>query len=355
MTDAPLVSVVVPTYEEADDIEDCLRAVAAQDHPLSRLEVLVVDGGSADGTADIARRALSGCSFASASVVSNPGRTTSSNLNVGLKHARGDIICRVDARTRIEPHYVRTCALLLEERPEVAVVGGAQVAIARDETARSKGIARALNNRWSMGWSPYRRATASMQSDTVYLGAFRRVELLAVGGWDERLVSNQDFDLNRRMARLGTVWFEASLRSGYLPRATYSALWHQYVRFGRAKVTYWRSTGNRPERRQLLLIAAPPVVVALAVTAASQSPTPAVGLAGLVAACVAGLAVADRFGASHPTSGLLGHVHGAAAIATVVLGWWSGVVTGALSLIARREAGGAAAAGGSTIAGPPGA
>ena len=76
----------------------------------------------------------------------------------------------------------------LTTRPEVAVVGGAQIAIARDQRAISLGIARALNNRWSMGGSRYRRGVSSGESDTVYLGAFRRLELADEGGWNEELV-----------------------------------------------------------------------------------------------------------------------------------------------------------------------
>ena len=89
----------------------------------------------------------------------------------------------------------------------------------------------------------------------MYLGAFRRADLLAVHGWDERMLSNQDFDLNRRLAADGVVWFDASLQSGYVPRSTFRDLWRQYVRFGRAKVIYWRTTGDRPQPRQRALLA----------------------------------------------------------------------------------------------------
>ena len=105
-------------------------------------------------------------------------------------------------------------------RPDVVVVGGAQIAVARDEDPTARGIARALNNRWGMGMSRYRRGAPSGPSDTVYLGAFRTEQLEAAGGWDEAFDTNQDFELNRRMGELGIVWFEASLEVGYRPRAS---------------------------------------------------------------------------------------------------------------------------------------
>lgn len=338
MTIVPLVTVIVPTRQEAADLEACLAAIAAQDHPVNRLEVIVVDGCSSDGTADIARRALGRWGFAATAVLTNEGATASSNLNVGLQRASGEIVCRVDARTRIEPHYVRTCVDLLTRRPEVAVVGGAQVAVARDPTARAVGIARALNNRWSMGGSPYRRASVSGESDTVYLGAFRRSDLLDAGGWDERLVSNQDFDLNRRMAARGLVWFDASLRSGYLPRATLGALWQQYERFGKGKVRYWRTARQRPQVRQGVLLAGPLVGAIVAVSLAAATSTPGRSLLEISVLGLLGLLAVDLVGGPRPRWSGVAHLYAVAAIVVVAAAWWVGVVTSVGRLTERRTA-----------------
>lgn len=319
MSAHPMVSVVVPARNEASDIEACLDCIDAQDYPHDRMEVVIVDGASMDGTAAAAEAALVGHDYAHVAVLPNREATTPSNLNVGLRYATGQIICRVDARTRIEPHYVRECVAVLTEHPEVAVVGGAQRAIPRDASWRSVGIARALNNRYSMGGSAYRRATTSGPSDTVYLGAFRRSDLLAVHGWDERMLSNQDFDLNRRLAADGTVWFDADLQSGYVPRATFRDLWRQYVRFGRAKVIYWRTTGDRPQPRQRALLALPVVgvlVLALAGVRGRALPVAAVGAAGLL-----GIEV---IGTDERRGGPRAHVAGVAAMLCVGAGWTVG-------------------------------
>ncbi|MGE3620147.1 MAG: glycosyltransferase, partial [Acidimicrobiia bacterium] len=155
------MTVLIPMRDEAAAIGGCLDAIVAQDYPQERIEVLVVDGDSSDGSADAAAAALAGRGFARAEVIHNPIATTPSNLNVGLRVATGDITCRIDARTRIEPHYVRTCVAILCSRPEVSVVGGSQVALDRDGSLRAVGIARALNNRYAMGGSRYRRAAGS--------------------------------------------------------------------------------------------------------------------------------------------------------------------------------------------------
>lgn len=319
MTAPPLVTVLIPARNEAADIERCLAAVAAQDLDLGEVEILVVDGMSEDDTEAIARRAMAGRGFESAVVLTNPLGSTPTSLNAGLAHARGDIVCRVDARTIIEPHYVRTCRALLLSRPDVAVVGGSQVAVPRDGSTRAVGIARALNNRWSMGGSPYRRATASGISDTVYLGAFRRADLEAIGGWDVRLGTNQDFDLNRRISARGTVWFDHTLRSGYVPRASLAGLWRQYRRFGQAKVDYWRLTADRPVPRQVLLLAGLPVAVTVAIVAVWSDPR-------WIVAVVGGAVVVEHAGGTGPKGNPAARGAAVVAMGVVAVGWWTGVI-----------------------------
>ncbi|MGH9086035.1 MAG: glycosyltransferase [Acidimicrobiales bacterium] len=316
MTPLPLVTVLIPARNEAVDIEGCLRCVAAQDYPVNRIEVIVVDGASTDATAEIARQVLGRGGFASTAVFNNPTATTPSNLNVGLARATGDILCRVDARTRIEPHHVRTCVEVLSARPDVVVVGGAQVAVDRDGSARSRGIARALNNRYSMGGSAYRRATESTDTETVYLGAFRTAHLRAAGGWDERLPTNQDFELNRRLGRAGVVWFDARLRSGYVPRATVRDLWKQFRRFGEAKVGYWRTTGDPPRPRQLAALVAPLVAgVGMLLVGSWRSK---------VVAGVAGVVIVDELGSARRPAPPLVRLWSSVAVVAITGGWTVG-------------------------------
>lgn len=323
MTDAPLVTVLIPARNEEADIKRCLRAVLDQDHPHGRMEIVLVDGGSTDATAEVARRLL-GAGDVTWRVMGNPIGTTPSSLNIGLADATGKILCRVDARTIIPQDYVRRCAAILAERPDVVVTGGAQVAVALDRSPRAVGIARALNNRYGMGLSRYRRRSGSGESDTVYLGAFRTGELREVGGWDERLPTNQDFDLNRRMARHGAVWFEQSLTCGYVPRRSVPELWRQYVRFGRWKVRYWRLTADRPQTRQLVLAGVPVAGGALALLWLSRRPG-APRIAVLAAAGASGLGALEVVGADEPRGDVLAHCYAAAAMVVVGGGWLSGL------------------------------
>lgn len=323
----PLVTVVVPVRDEASRLGACLDAIAAQDLPREAVEVLVVDGGSTDGTVPLARAALAGHMWAHGRVLHCEAGDRSSNLNLGLEHAAAPVVVRVDARSRIPRHYVRRCVELLAERPDVAVVGGRQRAVAAGDRAIDAGVARALNNRWGMGLARYRRpGSPSGQADTVYLGAYRTAQLRAAGGWRTDLAVNEDFDLNRRLARFGAVWFAAELTVDYVPRASLRGLLGQYWAFGVGKARYWRMSGDRPRPRQVVLLAAPVVGIGLlAGTVAAGGPGAALGLVGAGGILAAAVEVA---GADGPRGGVRAHLAALAALGCVAGAWLAGVAGG---------------------------
>src|SRR5262249_44488381 len=105
MTERPLVSSVIPMRNEATTIGSLLDAVLAQDYPADRFEVLVVDGASTDASAAVVE------SYAGRDprvrLLHNPRRIVPTALNIAIRAARGEIICRIDGHTRVAPDYVR--------------------------------------------------------------------------------------------------------------------------------------------------------------------------------------------------------------------------------------------------------
>jgi glycosyltransferase involved in cell wall biosynthesis len=322
----PLVTVVIPVRDEEERLAGCLDALAASDLPHGEVEVLVVDGGSSDGTVEVARRGLAGQGWWRGEVLHSAAGDRSSNLNCGLAAASAAVLVRVDARSRVPAGYVRRCLDLLESRPDVAVVGGRQQAVAGSGGWLDAGVARALNNRWGMGLARYRRSGSSGEADTVYLGAYRTAELRAAGGWRTDLAVNEDFDLNRRLRRFGVVWFEAGLAVGYVPRASLAALLTQYWAFGTGKARYWRMSGDRPQRRQALLLGAP--VVAMTVIAGTGLLLGGAAAAVLVGAGLVAAVAVEVAGSDGPRAGLLGHLAAVAALACVAGAWLVGVAVG---------------------------
>jgi len=317
-----LTTVVIPARNEEADLPAALASVLEQTVALATIEIVVVDGASSDQTAIVAKEILSAAPIHRWAVLTNHKATTPTNLNMGLDWAQGDVIVRVDARSILPADYIERTRKVLTD-PAVATVGGRQAARPATSGLEARSISRALNNPFANGGARYRDHRASSGScDTAYLGVFRTEQLRSVDGWAEDFTSNQDFELSRRMAELGTVWYEAGLPVTYTPRTTFQALLQQYRRFGRWKSIYWRSTGDRPRPRQLVLLAVP----ALGATAAGVIiiTSPAVALRTAVAG-VAALGLIDHVG-SEQSASLAERTGSCAAMATIGVGWWTGAV-----------------------------
>src|SRR3954447_5995809 len=107
MKNLPFVTVVLPIRNETAHIERSLGAVLAQDYPQDRLEVIVADGMSTDGTRDMIR--FYQATHPNLRMVDNTGGIVPTGLNAAIQQARGEIIVRVDGHTEIAPDYVRQC------------------------------------------------------------------------------------------------------------------------------------------------------------------------------------------------------------------------------------------------------
>src|SRR4051812_24086039 len=100
----PSVTVIMPVRNEGKYLRRAVEAVLAQDFPPEQMDVVVVDGCSDDGSREDLERLISERSAAPSVIcVDNPAMTTPFALNIGLAHARGDVIVRVDGHCEIEP------------------------------------------------------------------------------------------------------------------------------------------------------------------------------------------------------------------------------------------------------------
>jgi glycosyltransferase involved in cell wall biosynthesis len=228
----PLVSVIVPCRNEAAHVDAFLQAAHAQALPTGwSMELLVADGRSDDGTRE--RRARQAIEHPGLRIVDNPAGQTAHGLNRALAAATGEVIVRMDVHTTYAPDYVAACLDALQ-RTGAAAVGGPWRA--HVGTGRAEAIALAWGSRFGSGGAASRRVDHSGPVDTVYLGAWRRETLQALGGFDETLLRTEDDDLNLRIVRGGgVVWQDAAIRSWYRPRASFGALAAQMYQYG-----YWK-------------------------------------------------------------------------------------------------------------------
>jgi succinoglycan biosynthesis protein ExoA len=315
---APRVSVIVPARNEAATIGACIRSILAQDIT-GGLEVVVADGRSTDDTASIARAA-------GAKVVDNPRGITPAGLNAALAAATGDVIVRFDGHSEMPPGYVEACLRALEEESGVAGVGGWWQIDGRGPWGRA--TAAVLASPFAVGNARLRRPPRPGEGradvDGFAYGCWPADVLRAHGGWDERFLRNQDFELSYRMRRAGgRIVFDPAIRSIYRPRESLSALARQYWDYGRYKALVVASAPASIRPRHV----APVALVGTAALAVLPSPLARVARFGVALYTGVVTAVCARSRGGWRTLPVLVTIHGA---------WGLGVVSGLAGLALRR-------------------
>jgi cellulose synthase/poly-beta-1,6-N-acetylglucosamine synthase-like glycosyltransferase len=263
MGESPSVSIILPVRNEARYIQRSLDAVAAQDYPHDKMQVLIVDGMSDDGTRELvlqwSERSIAstacpepveGFKRSNVELIDNPQRIVPTALNRGLGVAHGEIIIRVDGHAVIAKDYVRRCVEKLE-RVDADCVGGAIRTIG--ETWVAQAIAIAQSTPFGVGNAAFRYAEGGQYVDTLAFGAYRRRVFQRIGLFDEELVRNQDDEFNYRLIRSGgKIWLDPAIHSTYYSRASLTSLWRQYFGYGFWKVRVIRKHGRPASWRHLV-------------------------------------------------------------------------------------------------------
>jgi len=226
--DTPFVSVLVPIRNEERYIAQCLQSVIHQDYPQDRMEVLVVDGRSEDRSREIV--AEFSLRYPAIKLLDNPQLTAPAAMNLGIRKARGDVLVRVDGHCSLECDYVSQCVECLRRTGADNVGGLLRVA---GQGYVGQVIALAVNSFFGSGGSKFHYSSKEQYVDTVYLGAFPRRVFDKVGLFNEKLVRNQDYELNYRIrAAGGRIFLSPAIKSCYHGRSSLTDLWHQYFQYG---------------------------------------------------------------------------------------------------------------------------
>ncbi len=175
------VSVVVTTKNEAVNIGNCLASVAAQDYPREALEIIVVDNASTDATKDIARR------FTDLVFDKGPERSAQRNFGM-LEAATGEYVMFLDADMILSRTVVRRCVEALRD-PGLVALHIPEIVLGKDY------------------FPSVRRFERSFYDGTVIDGVriIRKTAFAAVGGFDTSLTGPEDWDLDKKLKRIGTI------------------------------------------------------------------------------------------------------------------------------------------------------
>ena len=229
----PTVSIVLPTLNERTYIVDCLRSLERQTYG-AVTEILVVDGGSTDGTRDIVER-----HGGVVQLVDNPRVTAAAALNIGIDVATGEVVCRADAHTIYADDYVERCVDVLEDTG-ADNVGGCMTPIGT--TSFGRAVAAVTSSPLGIGPGKFHFGAEREEVDTVYLGCWRRETIAALRFDEEHLQwGAEDDELNLRISQGGgRIVLDPTIRSSYFPRDTPRGLARQYFNYGVGKISVFR-------------------------------------------------------------------------------------------------------------------
>jgi glycosyltransferase involved in cell wall biosynthesis len=243
---APSVSVILPILNEESDLENCITAILQQDYD-GELEVILALGPSKDSTDLIAQKIAA--KDKRVKLVKNPTGLTAAGLNLAIKASSFEIICRIDGHAEISKTYIKSAVSIMKETGAVNVGG---IMFADSDQGLQRTVAQAMRSKLGVGPSKFHTGGGAGESETVYLGTFKKSAILAAGGFDERFIRAQDWELNHRIRKQGgLIWFDPRLVVTYRPRKTLSKLARQYFQYGRWRRVITRTHSNTSSLRYL--------------------------------------------------------------------------------------------------------
>lgn len=327
MSGGPEVSIIMPVRNEAASLDTTLSSVCSQATDAS-IEVIVVDGYSNDGSRSIIERWAA--QDARVRLIDNPCRGIPQALNRGLEAARGRYLVRVDGHSSVPPDYVQ--ALLDHIRSGTCEgAGGHKRAVGQGSFGRA--VAAAHGSRFGIGDSKYHYSQRQELVDHIPFGAYVAERARAIGGWNEELGTNEDYDFDFRYQKSGgRLLFDPAIVFDWRVRETPAKLAQQYYAYGRGK---FRALIRHPSSLHLRWLVPPALLVSLAAGTLLSRTTPGRNFLAIVGGSYAlflfvGAAILGS------RIGMRLAPHAALALGTMHLSWGAGFLISAGRTILRR-------------------
>ncbi len=217
------VSIIIPCLNEEHYIDACIKSILLSDIDYKNTEVMFVDGESSDKTVEIINSYQTKYPFIK--ILNNPKKITPISMNIGIKASKGDYIFIISAHAKYKKDYFSK--LLVEiQRLDVDCVGGVLVTEVKHKNKKSNSIKEILSHKFGVGNASFRTGSSEIKAvDTVAFGCYKKETFKKYGLYDERLVRNQDIELNKRIINGGgKIYLIPDVKSIYYARENFMDL-----------------------------------------------------------------------------------------------------------------------------------
>lgn len=245
----PIISLIIPTYNEEKYISNCLDSILYQDYPKENMQIFVVDGLSSDNTQNIVNSYCQLYPFIK--LLNNPYKIVPHALNIGIKASGGNVIIRIDGHCEYPTNYI---SVLVEHLFTLKAdnVGGVWNTLPANQTTLCKAIAIGVSHSFGIGNSLHKIGTKEItETDTVPFGCFHKEIFERIGYFDEELIRNQDDEFNGRIIKNGgKIYLIPELVIDYYARDTVSKMAKMFYQYGLFKPLVNKKLGSPATLRQ---------------------------------------------------------------------------------------------------------
>ena len=226
------ISIIIPIRNEENYIKECVESILNFDYPKEYLEILFVDGMSEDKTIEILNEYQK--TFSYIKILKNRKRIVPVAMNIGIKEAKGEYICRLDAHAKYPVNYIRKL-LYWSKKLNADNVGAVCMTSIKNDWNISKAIQFVMSDKFGVGNSLFRTGIDKpIEVDTVPFGFYKKEVFDKIGLYDERLVRAQDLEFNKRLkANNGKIYLLPDIQCIYFPRENMKSFYKNRFETGR--------------------------------------------------------------------------------------------------------------------------
>ena len=236
----PTITVIIPVRNEAQYIYRTLSQIYDQAYPRDRMEVIVADGMSADGTPDVVQRFAERHSDLNIKLLRNASRLSSAGRNLAIKHGKGDYFLLIDGHVHLPSKELLAKAVAFAEEHGARVLGRPQPLTPPDLSDFQTAVALArqsplAHSQESYIYSDFEGWVSPLSVAVMYeRGIFREFGL-----FDETFDAAEDLEFNYRLERGSLRCFTSPLmKVCYYPRECFRSLFRQLFRYGQGRAAF---------------------------------------------------------------------------------------------------------------------